>query len=129
MRIGHIFRILRFYIHWSKEATCLEIIEKDHPAVCKKQIRSLGLLKNQEWLLIADVSKEQWTQVVKKRVAAFNGKIVNVPKNMTNHFQTLDLTVSQVGKSIWIRVYKNIHERSANTTRKWKTARERQCRY
>ena len=56
MRIGHIFRILRFYIHWSKEATCLEIIEKDHPAVCKKQIRSLGLLKNQEWLLIADVN-------------------------------------------------------------------------
>ena len=60
--------------------------------------KSLGLRKNQEWLLIADVFKGQWTPAVKKKVADLNGKMVPVPNNMTNHFQTLDLTLNRSGK-------------------------------
>ena len=65
----------------------------------KKQIKSLGLRKNKEWLLIADVFKGQWTPAVRKKMADFNGKMMPVPSNMTNHFKTLDLTVNRSGKT------------------------------
>ena len=66
----------------------------------KEQIKSLELRKNQEWLLIADVFKGQWTPAVNKKVADLNGKMGPLPNNMTNHFQTQDLTVNQNGKPI-----------------------------
>ena len=71
----------------------------------KKQIKSLGLRKNQEWLLIADVFKGQWTPAVKKKVADLNEKMVPVPNNTTNHFQTLKLTVNRSEKA-YLRAHK-----------------------
>ena len=71
---------------------------QNHLGVCKKLIKSLGLRKNQEWLLIADVFKGQWTPALKKEVADLNEKMVPVPNSTTNHFQTLELTVNRSGK-------------------------------
>ena len=65
----------------------------------KKQMKSLGLRKNEERLLIADVIKGQWRPAIKKELADLNGKMVTVPSNMANHFQTLDLTVNRSGKA------------------------------
>ena len=65
----------------------------------KKQIKSLGLRKNQEWLLIADVFKGQWTTAVKKKVAYLNDKMVPVPNNTINPFQSLELAVNRSGKA------------------------------
>ena len=62
-------------------------------------MKSLGLRKNEERLLIADVFKGQWRPAIKKELADLNGKMVTVPSNMANHFQTLDLTVNRSGKA------------------------------
>ena len=45
---------------------------------------------------VADISKGQLTQAVKRRVAALNREVVLVPDNMTNHFKTLDLTAKPI---------------------------------
>ena len=87
------FNITHTENHWSNEAKCLEMIDKIILPYVKKKIKSLGLRKNQEWLLIADVFKGQWTPAVRKKVADFNGK------NDANHFQTLNLTVNRNSKT------------------------------
>ena len=74
------------------------MIDKIILSYVKKQIKSLGLRKNQEWLLIADVFKGQWTPAVKKKVADLNGKIVPAPNNISKPFHTLNLTVNSSGK-------------------------------
>ncbi|MEO0687884.1 MAG: hypothetical protein AAFY76_23225 [Cyanobacteria bacterium J06649_11] len=49
--------------------------------------------------MIADVFKAQWTDKVKDLVEKHHGKMVPVPRNMTNYFQPLDLTVNRSCKS------------------------------
>ena len=65
----------------------------------KKQIESLGLRKSQEWLLITVVFKGQWTPAVKKKWLIWTEKLVPVPNNMINNFQTLNLTGNWSGKA------------------------------
>ena len=62
---------------------------QNHLAVYKKVDQVLKITENKEWLLIAGVFKGQWTPAVKKKVADLNEKMVPVPNNTTNHFQTL----------------------------------------
>ena len=95
----------------SSPPKCLEMIDKIILSYVKKQIKSLGLRKNQEWLLIADVFKGQWTPAVKKKVADLNEKMVPVPNNMINHLQTLKLTGNRSSKA---------HQRKS--TQKWVTS-------
>eukprot|EP00795_Rhopilema_esculentum_P008930 gene8930-16558_t len=68
------------------------------PYVEKKR-EELQLRKDQEWLLLADVFKDQWTENVKQLVLKNNGKMVPVPKNMTHIYQPLDLTVNRSCKA------------------------------
>ena len=93
------FNITHAENHWSNEAKCLEMIDKIILPNVKKQIKFLGLRKNQVWLLIADVFKGQWTPTVKKKEADLNEKRVPVPNNTTDHFKTLEFTVNRSGKA------------------------------
>ena len=68
------------------------------PYVEKKR-EELQLRKNQEWLLLADVFKGQWTEEVKQLVHNKNGKMVPVPNNMTHIYQPLDLAVNRSCKA------------------------------
>ena len=38
---------------------------------------------------------DQWAPAVKSKLAQVNGKILLVPNNMTQHFQSPDLTVNR----------------------------------
>ena len=66
------------------------------PYIKRKQ-EELNVL-NKPWLLICDVFKGQWTEAVKNVVKESNGKMVSVPNNWTNYFQSLDLTVNKSSK-------------------------------
>ena len=55
-------------------------------------------VSDKPWLLICDVSKGKWTDAVKDVVKESNGKMVHVPNNWTNYFQSLDLTVNKRSK-------------------------------
>ena len=46
-----------------------------------------------QWLVISDVFKGHWTDKVKDLVRELNGKMVPVPNNWTNYFQSLDLSL------------------------------------
>ena len=52
-------------------------------------------LERKPWLLISNVFKAQWTDMAKEIVQRSNGKMVPVPRNWTNYFQPLDLTVNK----------------------------------
>ena len=93
------FHITHTLNHWSNEIKSLEMIDKIIMPYFKQQIADLQLRKNQEWLLIADAFKGQWTEAVKKRIAELHGKMVPVPNNMTHVFQPLDLTVNRSCKA------------------------------
>ena len=49
---------------------------------------------------IPDVFKEQWTDKITSLIEKHHGKIVLVPHNMMNYFQSLDLTVNRSCKSL-----------------------------
>ena len=55
-------------------------------------------LQGKPCLLICDVFKVQWTDVV-KYVKKSNRKMVPVPNNWTNYFLPLDMTVNESSKS------------------------------
>ena len=96
------------------------------------QIKSLGSRKNQEWLLIADVVKGQWTPASCKKESetnktARNDKMVLVPNNTTNHFLGGKLKRQSPSAEEHTKLG---HERSGTKTiRKWKATRERRDRY
>ena len=77
------FHITHTPNHWSNENKSLEMIDKIIMPYVKQQIADLQLRKNQEWLLIADVFKGQWTEAVKKITAELHDKMVPVPNNIT----------------------------------------------
>ena len=58
-------------------------------------LTALGLRQNLESLLIAGVFKGQWTLAVQSKFGQPGGKMMPVPDNMRQHFQTLDLTVNR----------------------------------
>ena len=101
------FRITHTTIHWSNETKSLEMTDKIIMSYVKQQIADLQLRKNQEWLLIADVFKCQWTKAVKKRIAELHGKIIALPNNMTHAFQPLDLIVNRSCKA---HIRKSTHQ-------------------
>ena len=60
---------------------------------------------NHHALLLMDVFRGQMTEPVLKKLRENNVFLVQVPANMTNLFQPLDLTVNGVGKAILKRKY------------------------
>ena len=75
------------------------MIDKIIMPYVKEQIADLQLRKNQDWLLIADVFKGQWTEAVKKITAELHDKMVPVPNNRTHVFQPLDVTFNRSCKA------------------------------
>ena len=109
------FHITHTPNHWSNETKSLGMIDKIIMPYVKRQIVDLQLRENQEWLLIADVFKGQWTEAVKKRVAELHGKMVPVPNNMTHVFQPLDLTGNRSCKA---HIRKSTHQWVTNEVQK-----------
>ena len=72
---------------------------QNHLAVCKKADQVLRITERSGMASNADVCKGQWTLAVRKKVAGLNGKMKPVPNSMTNHFQTLNLTVNRSGEA------------------------------
>ena len=81
--------------HWSNEEKAIELIEKVLLPYVKNKKKELDLPSTKEWLLIADMFKEQLTDKVRSLIEK-HGKMVPVPHNMTNYFQPLNLTINQI---------------------------------
>ena len=78
---------------WSCERSVTEHLEKVVFPYLSKKREQLKMSKDKKALLIFDVFKGQTTQQVKDVILANNSVYVFVPKNLTNHFQPLDLNV------------------------------------
>ena len=85
--------------HWSNEEKSKELVTKILIPYVTKKIDDLKLRRNQEWLLISDVSKAQWMDQMKDLLLSSNGRRVPVPNNLTIVFQLLDLTVNRTCKA------------------------------
>ena len=96
------FNITHSVSNWSNGEKVIELIEKVFYLTFKKG--ELGLRSTEEWLLIADVFKEQWTNKVTNKVKQLieknHGKRVPAPHNIfwtnffANFFAPLYLTVN-----------------------------------
>ena len=85
------FNITYSVNHWSNKEKEIKLIEKFLLLyVRNKKEKSLTFVQPKR-LLIADMFKEQLTNKVKILIEK-HVKIVSVPHNMTNYFQSLDLT-------------------------------------
>ena len=80
------FNITLSVNHWSNEEMAVELIGKILLLYGKKKIE-LGLCSTQEWFLIANVFRGQWTEKVECLIEKNNLKVVPVPHNTTNFFQ------------------------------------------
>ena len=81
--------------HWSNEQTSIDLIKEILAPYLLKTREELGLIENHPWLLIADVSKGQWTDAVQEEVRKLGGKMIPVPNNWTPYFQPLDISVNK----------------------------------
>ena len=93
------FHITHTENHWSIEEKCKEFVLKILMPYVEKIREELQLRKNQEWLLLADFFKGQWTEEEKQLVHKINGKMVPVPNNMIHIYQPLDLAVNRSCKA------------------------------
>ena len=88
------FHITKKPNYWAKEDTSIaKLNEVLIPYMEGKQKESN--LQSKHLLLICDVFKGEWTDVVKDVIKKCNGKMVRFCNNCTNHFQLLDLTVNK----------------------------------
>ena len=87
------FNITHTPNHSNCEKSAIEHLEKVVFPYLSKKRKRLKMPKNQKALLTFDVFKGQTTQQVKDVILANNCIYVFVPKNLTNHFQPLDLNV------------------------------------
>ena len=85
--------------HWSNEKKTKELSNVVIIPYVKETRNNLGLGRDKEWLLIADVFRGQWADAVKSIIEENNGKMTPVTANMTNVFQPLDLTVNRSWQS------------------------------
>ena len=92
------FNVTHSSNHWSNEEKTKGLINV--------VIMNLGLRRDKEWLLIADVLRGQWTDAVKSIIEGNNGKMTPVSANMTNVFQPLDLTVNRNCKTFYVNIHK-----------------------
>ena len=92
------FNITHTSNHRSCEKSANEHLEKVVFPYLSKKREQLKMPKDQKALLIFDVFKGQTTQQVKDVILANNCVYVFVPKNLTNHFQPLDLNVNGQAK-------------------------------
>ena len=84
--------------HWSNEEETIKLIDYViNPFVVKKR-EELQLPVAQKALVIWDVFKGQVTDKVLKKLDLLNIEIVTAPANMTQFFQSLDLTVDRSAK-------------------------------
>ena len=96
------FHVVQTENHWAsldliktQENTNLDLIKEVLIPYVRKVRQKLSLLKDQQWLLIADVFKGHWTHAVVIKVKRSNGKMCAIPNNMTNIFQPLDLSINR----------------------------------
>ena len=102
-----IFNITHTLNHWSCEKSAIEYLEKVVFPYLSKKREQLKMQKNKKALLIFDVFKGQTTQQVKDVILANNCVYVFVPKNLTNHFQPLDLNVNGQAKQFLKRKFES----------------------
>lgn len=93
------FHVTQNPTHWANETTSIELLEKIIIPYVKRTRETLGLPEDHAWLLISDVFKAQWTELVKQTVSDSSGYMVPIPSCWTNYFQPLDLTVNKSSKS------------------------------
>lgn len=93
------FRVTQTPNHSSNEKTKVELLRQIVIPFVEKKRKLMKLPDNHPWLLIADVFKAQWTDVVKEIVSKSHRKIVPIPNNWTNHFKPLDLSVKKCAKN------------------------------
>ena len=89
------FHVTHTDYHWANEETSVALLEKIIIPYVENKRQALGLGNQQEWLLISDVFKGQWTDRVKDIVSRSKGKMEPIPSNWTNYFQALDLSVNK----------------------------------
>ena len=96
--------------HRSCEKSAIEHLEKWYSLICQRNENSLKWMpKDQKALLIFDVFKGQTTQQVKYVILLFwqITASVFVPRNLTNHFQQLDLNVNGQAKQFLKRKFES----------------------
>ena len=81
--------------HWANEETSIDLLKKIIIPYVETTRKELGLDKDFPWVLICDVFKGKWTDLVKSCVVQSRGKMSAVPNNWTNYFQPLDISVNK----------------------------------
>ena len=96
------FHVTQTENRWANENTILDLIKEVLVPYVRKGRQKLSLPEDQQWLLIANVFKGHWTDAVVTEVKRSNGKMYAIPNNMTNIFQSLDLSVNRSRKSFYV---------------------------
>ena len=84
--------------HWSNFEKCVELFKKVILSYLQAKKKELGYPEEQYSLIIMDTFKGQDNEAMKSLCNKNNCALVNVPHNLTNKFQPLDLTINQKAK-------------------------------
>lgn len=89
------FRITQNPSHWSNEQTVVEYIDN----MLKPYIDNQRVISNNPTLpglLIYDAFRAHTTETLATKLEQLNCKLVQVPKNKTDHLQPLDISVNKL---------------------------------
>ena len=92
------FHVTHSSNHWANEETSIDLLKEIIIPYIETTCEELGLDKDFPWVLICDIFKGQWTDLVKSCVLQSRGKMIAVPNNWTNYFQPLDISVNKLCK-------------------------------
>ena len=101
--------------HRSNEEKSIQFLYKIIFPCCESKKKELGLPEDQKSLLIYNAFAGQITEKVKARVEENHYVVVYVPKNMTDQFQPMDLTVNGPTKA-FLKENHVVHQPSNGTT-------------
>jgi len=108
--------------HFSNTNESITLIEDIIVPYVISQRKSLGLDENQYALLILDVFSGQMTEQVQEKLKESRILFVRVPANMTNLFQSLDLTVNRSFKAMMKRKFTEWYSKRISEELRWKTS-------
>ena len=100
--------------HYSNSQESIKFIKEILVPYFTKKRQDLGLSFDQKALIIFYVFTGQMTTEVREVIETHNLIVVNVPANMTKHYQVLDLTVNKYAKAFTRRKFNEWYAKEIN---------------